>query len=81
MKRGFKTVKNIGNKIKTYENKGEERMINQFCISIERLLTNCLIIYKEEDMDKIKKSGNVDKKKLEKWNLEKEKETKIISFL
>ncbi len=79
IKRGFKTLKNIENKIKTYENKGEERMINQFGINIERLLSKCLL-YKEEDMNNIIKSGNIDKTKLEKWNLEKEKETKNNFF-
>ena len=74
IKQRFKVFRNIENKIKTYESKGEERMIEQFSINIEKLLDNCLI-YKKENMDKIKNSGEIDKTKLEKWNLTKEKET------
>ncbi len=69
----IKLFKNIDNKIKTYENKGEERMLNQFSLNIEKLLNNCLI-YKKEKMEEIKKSGEIDKKKLEKWKLTKEEE-------
>ena len=74
IKQRFRVFRNIENKIKTYESKGEERMIEQFSINIEKLLDNCLI-YKKENMDKIKNSGEIDKTKLEKWNLTKEKET------
>ena len=74
IKQRFKVFRNIENKIKTYESKGEERMVEQFSINIEKLLDNCLI-YKKENMDKIKNSGEIDKTKLEKWNLTKEKET------
>ena len=74
IKQRFRVFRNIENKIKTYESKGEERMIEQFSINIEKLLDNCLI-YKKENMDKIKSSGEIDKTKLEKWNLTKEKET------
>ena len=79
IKSRLKLFKNIENKIKTYENKGEERMLNQFSLNIEKLFNICLL-YKKEDMDDIKKSGEVDKKKLEKWNLTKEKETKNNFF-
>ena len=79
VKARFKVLKNIENKIKTYENKGEERMLNQFSLNVERLLNNCLI-YKKEDMDYITSSGETDKEKLEKWNLTKEKETENNFF-
>ena len=69
----FKIFRNIENKIKTYESKGEERMVNQFSLNIDNLLYHCLI-YKKEDMDKIKNSGEVDKTKSQKWDLTKEKE-------
>ena len=69
----FKIFRNIENKIKTYESKGEERMVNQFSLNIDNLLYHCLI-YKKEDMDKIKNSGVVDKTKSQKWDLTKEKE-------
>ena len=75
----LKLFKNIEIKIKEYENKGEETMLNQFSLNIEKLFNNCLL-YKKENMEEIKKSGEVDKKKLEKWNLEKEKETKNNFF-
>ena len=75
----FKLLKNIENKIKSYENKGEERMLIQFGLNVEKLLNNCLL-YKKEDLEEIKKSGKVDDKKLEKWNLTKEKETKNNFF-
>ena len=73
--------KNIENKIKTYENKGEERMLNQFGLNIEKLLNNCLL-YKKEEIEKIisEKVDKIDEKKTEKWNLEKEKETKNNFF-
>ena len=75
----FQLFKNIENNINIYENKGEEKMLNQFSLIIEKLLNNCLL-YKKENMEEIKKSGQVDKKKLEKWNLTKEKETKNNFF-
>ena len=79
VKARLKILKNIENKIKTYENKGEERMLNQFSLNIERLLNKCLI-YKKEEMDIISKSGEIDKEKMEKWNLTKEKETENNFF-
>ena len=80
IKTRFRIFKNIENKIKTYESKGEERMIHQFYLNIENLLNHCLI-YKKEDMDEIKKSGEVDKTKLEKWNLTKEKTENNFFFM
>ena len=80
IKTRFRIFKNIENKIKTYESKGEERMIQQFYLNIENLLNHCLI-YKKEDMDEIKKSGEVDKTKLEKWNLTKEKTENNFFFM
>ena len=80
IKKGFKIFKNIENKIKTYESKGEERMINQFASNVEKLLNNCCLIYKKDDMDAISKSGEVEKNELDKWNLTKEKETKNNFF-
>ena len=80
IKTRFRIFKNIENKIKTYESKGEERMIQQFYLNIENLLNHCLI-YKKEDMDEIKKSGDVDKTKLEKWNLTKEKTENNFFFM
>ena len=80
IKRGFKIFKNIENKIKTYESKGEERMINQFASNVEKLLNDCCMIYKKDDMDTINKSGKMEKTELEKWNLTKEKETKNNFF-
>ena len=79
IKSKFKLLKIIENKIKTYDNKGEERLFNQFTYNIEKLLNNCLL-YKKEDFDDIKNSGEIDKAKLEKWNLTKEKETKNNFF-
>ena len=80
IKTRFRIFKNIENKIKTYESKGEERMIHQFYLNIENLLNHCLI-YKKEDMDEMKKSGEVDKTKLEKWNLTKEKTENNFFFM
>ena len=80
IKTRFRIFKNIENKIKTYESKGEERMIHQFYLNIENLLNQCLI-YKKEDMDEMKKSGEVDKTKLEKWNLTKEKTENNFFFM
>ena len=54
-------------------------MFNQFTLNIEKLLNNCLL-YKSDDFNEIKNSGTVDKTKLEKWNLTKEKETKNNFF-
>ena len=79
IKSRFKIFKNIESKIKSYESKGEERMFNQFTLNIEKLLNNCLL-YKSDDFNEIKNSGTVDKTKLEKWNLTKEKETKNNFF-
>ena len=79
IKSRFKIFKNIESKIKSYESKGEERMFNQFTLNMEKLLNNCLL-YKSDDFNEIKNSGTVDKTKLEKWNLTKEKETKNNFF-
>ena len=83
IKNKFKLFKGIENKIKTYENKIEEKLFDQFTLNIENLLNICLI-YKSSDFEKIKKNGEIDKKKEDninnKWNLEKEKETKNKFF-
>ena len=80
-KRKIKILKGIENKIKLCENKTEERMFDQFTLNIEKLINICLI-YKSTDFDKMKKSGEIDYKNNEnnKWNLEKEKETKNKFF-
>ena len=77
----IKILKGIENKIKLCENKTEERMFDQFTLNIEKLINICLI-YKSTDFDKMKKSGEIDYKNNEnnKWNLEKEKETKNKFF-
>ena len=77
----IKILKGIENKIKLYENKTEERMFDQFTLNIEKLINICLI-YKSTDFDKMKKSGEIDYKNSEnnKWDLEKEKETKNKFF-
>ena len=82
IKNKFKVFKSIENKIKLYENKIEERMFDQFTLNIENLLKICLI-YKSTDFDTIKQSGENDTNnniKENKWNLEKEKETKNKFF-
>ena len=77
----IKILKGIENKIKLCENKTEERMFDQFTLNIEKLINICLI-YKSTDFDKMKKSGEIDYKNSEnnKWDLEKEKETKNKFF-
>ena len=75
IKSNFKIFKNIENLIISYENKGEQRMLNQFGYNIETLINICLI-YKSEDFEYIKKNGQIDKTKEKKWDLTKEKETK-----
>ena len=77
----IKILKGIENKIKLCENKTEERMFDQFTLNIEKLINICLI-YKSTDFDKMKKSGEIDYKNNEnnKWDLEKEKETKNKFF-
>ena len=77
----IKILKSVENKIKLCENKTEERMFDQFTLNIEKLLNICLI-YKSTDFDAMKKSGEIDYKNTEnnKWNLEKEKETKNKFF-
>ena len=81
IKTKIKILKGIENKIKLCENKTEERMFDQFTLNIEKLINICLI-YKSTDFDKMKKSGEIDYKNNEnnKWNLEKEKETKNKFF-
>ena len=81
IKTRIKILKGIENKIKLCENKTEERMFDQFTLNIEKLINICLI-YKSTDFDKMKKSGEIDYKNNEnnKWNLEKEKETKNKFF-
>ena len=81
IKTRIKILKGIENKIKLCENKTEERMFDQFTLNIEKLINICLI-YKSTDFDKIKKSGEIDYKNSEnnKWDLEKEKETKNKFF-
>ena len=82
IKNRFKVFKSIENKIKLYENKIEERMFEQFTLNIENLLKICLI-YKSTDFDKIKNNSENDiiiNIKENKWNLEKEKETKNKFF-
>ena len=81
IKTRIKILKGIENKIKLCENKTEERMFDQFALNIEKLINICLI-YKSTDFDKMKKSGEIDYKNNEnnKWNLEKEKETKNKFF-
>ena len=82
IKNRFKVFKSIENKIKLYENKIEERMFDQFTLNIENLLKICLI-YKSTDFDKIKNNSENDiiiNIKENKWNLEKEKETKNKFF-
>ena len=81
IKTKIKILKGIENKIKLCENKTEERMFYQFALNIEKLINICLI-YKSTDFDKMKKSGEIDYKNNEnnKWNLEKEKETKNKFF-
>ena len=80
IKNRFKVFKSIENQIKLIENKAEERMFEQFTINIEKLLNICLI-YKKDDFDKMIKKENIDIKNSEnKWNLEKEKETKNKFF-
>ena len=78
----IKIIKSIENKIKLCENKTEERMFDQFTLNIEKLLNICLI-YKSTDFDLLKKRGEItvnnDSEK-NKWNLEKEKETKNKFF-
>ena len=80
----IKILKGLENKIKSCENKTEERMFDQFTLNIEKLLNICLI-YKSTDFDALKKSGeidlnNINKENNIKWNLEKEKETKNKFF-
>ena len=77
----IKILKGIEYKIKLCENKTEERMFDQFTLNIEKLINICLI-YKSTDFDKMKKSGEIDYKNSEnnKWDLEKEKETKNKFF-
>ena len=80
----IKILKGLENKIKSCENKTEERMFDQFTLNIEKLLNICLI-YKSTDFDTLKKSGeidlnNINKENNIKWNLEKEKETKNKFF-
>ena len=81
IKTRIKILKGIENKIKLCENKTEERMFDQFTLNIEKLINICLI-YKSTDFDKMKKSGEIDYKNSEnnKWDLEKEKETKNKFF-
>ena len=81
IKTRIKILKGIENKIKLCENKTEERMFDQFTLNIEKLINICLI-YKSTDFDKMKKSGEIDYKNCEnnKWDLEKEKETKNKFF-
>ena len=81
IKTRIKILKGIENKIKLCENKTEERMFDQFTLNIEKLINICLI-YKSTDFDKMKKSGEIDYKNNEnnKWDLEKEKETKNKFF-
>ena len=81
IKTKIKILKGIENKIKLCENKTEERMFDQFTLNIEKLINICLI-YKSTDFDKMKKSGEIDYKNSEnnKWDLEKEKETKNKFF-
>ena len=77
----IKILKGIENKINLCDNKTEERMFDQFTLNIEKLINICLI-YKSTDFDKMKKSGEIDYKNSEnnKWDLEKEKETKNKFF-
>ena len=78
----IKIIKSIENKIKSCENKTEERMFDQFTLNIEKLLNICLI-YKSTDFDLLKKSSETTIKndsENNKWNLEKEKETKNKFF-
>ena len=78
----IKIIKSIENKIKSFENKTEERMFDQFTLNIEKLLNICLI-YKSTDFDLLKKNEEKTIKndsENNKWNLEKEKETKNKFF-
>ena len=84
IKTRIKIFKSIENRIKLCESKIEERMFDQFTLNIEKLLNICLI-YKSTDFDKIKNSGTIDitsnnNTDNNKWNLEKEKETKNKFF-
>ena len=81
IKNRIKVFKGIENKIKTCENKIEERMFDQFTLNIEKLLNICLI-YKSADFDNMKKGGeiNMENEENKKWDLEKEKETKNKFF-
>ena len=80
IKNRFKVFKSIENQMKLYENKQEERMFDQFTLNIEKLLNICLI-YKSTDYDSIKKNAENEINNSEnKWDLEKEKETKNKFF-
>ena len=79
IKNRLKLFKNVENRIKSYESKGEEKMFTQFTLNLEKILNICLI-YKKEDYENLKKSGNYDINNIQKWNLEKQKETKNNFF-